>query len=342
MSFLTSYSFCSRPKHPGGRTWKILNRGARFTFLGVKLAYNLLFGGKKLELSFWVGNFWNFFFGVTQGDKIYFGRRSRYQLSYFSVHNSFQKKDGSTSYTHIKVGQRKGYFNNSISGGGEKMYTADQMCNMVDSLEDNIFVKFGGCLFRQVIGIPVQTNCAPFLTDLFFYSYEREFLDSLARSGHRKLARSFNLCYRYIDDLIVFNNTKFVDLCQRHLPIWMLAFFWEFFRGGGQSLLLCKFLLLCYCCQTKFLGGAKVFRETNCLRGASFLTSDSFCSRPKHPGGRTWKILNRGLGSLFWVWNLPTIYFFGEKIRIVFLGRKFLKLFFWGHSRWQNLFWGAF
>ena len=28
--------------------------------------------------------------------------------------------DGSTRYTHIKVGQRKGYFINSISGGGEK------------------------------------------------------------------------------------------------------------------------------------------------------------------------------------------------------------------------------
>ena len=40
-----------------------------------------------------------------------------------------------------------------------------------------------------------------------------------------------------------------------------------FFRGGGQNLLLCKFLFLCYCFRTKFQGGAKVFREANCLRG---------------------------------------------------------------------------
>ena len=33
----------------------------------------------------------------------------------------------------------------------------------------------------------------------------------MIRSGHRRLARSFNLCYRYIDDLIVFNNKKFLD-----------------------------------------------------------------------------------------------------------------------------------
>ena len=39
------------------------------------------------------------------------------------------------------------------------------------------------------------------------------------------------------------------------------------FSGGGQNLLLCKFLLLCYCFRTKFQGGAKVFRGANCLRG---------------------------------------------------------------------------
>ena len=52
-----------------------------------------------------------------------------------------------------------------------------------------------------VIGIPMGTNCAPLLADLFLYSYENEFLDNMIRSGHRRLARSFNLCYRYIDDL---------------------------------------------------------------------------------------------------------------------------------------------
>ena len=34
----------------------------------------------------------------------------------------------------------------------------------------------------------------------------------MIRGGHRKLARSFNLCcYLYIDGLIVFNNKKFGD-----------------------------------------------------------------------------------------------------------------------------------
>ena len=40
----------------------------------------------------------------------------------------------------------------------------------------------------------------------------------MIRGGHRKLARSFNLCYQYIDDLIVFNNNKFGDYVKEIYP----------------------------------------------------------------------------------------------------------------------------
>ena len=98
------------------------------------------------------------------------------------------------------------------------MYTGDNICRMTEFLVDNIFVQFEGRLFRQVIRIPVGTNCAPLLADLFLYSYEKEFLDNMIRGGHRRLARSFNLCYRYIDDLIVFNNKKFLDYLKEIYP----------------------------------------------------------------------------------------------------------------------------
>ena len=69
---------------------------------------------------------------------------------------------------------------------------------------DNIYVRFGGQLFRQMASIPMGTNCA-------HYSYENEFLDKLIKEGKRKLARKFNLLYRYIDDLISFNNKRFKE-----------------------------------------------------------------------------------------------------------------------------------
>ena len=91
------------------------------------------------------------------------------------VHNAFRKKDGSVRYTHIKVTRAKGYFTHDINGGGDNMYTADNICKMIEFLIDNIFVQFGGRLFRQAIGIPMGTNCAPLLADLFLYSLERIF-----------------------------------------------------------------------------------------------------------------------------------------------------------------------
>ena len=131
------------------------------------------------------------------------------------VHNAFRAKDGSVRHTHIKVTRAQGYFTHDINGSGDNMYTADNICKMIEFLIDNIFMQFGWRLFHQVIGIPMGTNCAPLLADLFLYSYENEFPDNMIKSGHRRLARSFNLCYRYIDDLIVFNNKKFFGLSQR-------------------------------------------------------------------------------------------------------------------------------
>ena len=73
-------------------------------------------------------------------------------------------------------------------------------------------------IFHQVIGIPVGKNFVPLLVGLFLYSYENEFLDNVIISGHRRLARSFNLCYRYIDDLIVFNSKEFLDYIKEIYP----------------------------------------------------------------------------------------------------------------------------
>ena len=94
---------------------------------------------------------------------------------------------------------------------------------MTEFLVDKICVRFDGQLFRQMIGIPMGTKCVPLLADLFLYSCENDVLDKLIKEGKRKLARKFNLSYRYIDDLISFNNTRFKefisDICPKELTI---------------------------------------------------------------------------------------------------------------------------
>ena len=83
--------------------------------------------------------------------------------------------------------------------------------DLVTFFQSLFLVWFGGQLFRQMVGIPMGTNSAPLLADLFLYSYENDFLDKLIKEGKRKLARRFNLSYRYIDDLISFSNKGFKE-----------------------------------------------------------------------------------------------------------------------------------
>ena len=83
---------------------------------------------------------------------------------------------------------------------------------MLDFLIDNIFVEFGGLIFQQTIGIPMGTNCAPLLADLFLHSYEAEFIQSLLKDKKKKhLAKFFNFTFRYIDDVLSLNNPHFSE-----------------------------------------------------------------------------------------------------------------------------------
>ena len=83
---------------------------------------------------------------------------------------------------------------------------------------DNIFVEFGGRIFQQTIGIPMGTNCAPLLADLFLYSYEVEFVQSLLQAGKKRLAQQFNFTYRYKDDVLSLKNTKFAEYLEFIYP----------------------------------------------------------------------------------------------------------------------------
>ena len=71
-------------------------------------------------------------------------------------------------------------------------YTEDDIINMLEFLVDNFFVVFGGKIFQQIVGIPMGTNCAPLLADIFLYSYEADFIQSLLSTGNKKLASQFN------------------------------------------------------------------------------------------------------------------------------------------------------
>ena len=70
------------------------------------------------------------------------------------------------------------------------------MCDALHYLLDNIFIRFGSKLYRQIVGIPMGTNCAPLVADLFLFCYERDFMLSLSYNNQADIIEAFN----YIDN----------------------------------------------------------------------------------------------------------------------------------------------
>ena len=72
---------------------------------------------------------------------------------------------------------------------------------MNNSLIDNAYFKIGDHVFKQIIGIAMGSDPAPFQANLGLHYYEFAFLNKYA---NRKVARKLNHTQRYIDDI----NTK--------------------------------------------------------------------------------------------------------------------------------------
>ena len=87
-------------------------------------------------------------------------------------------------------------------------YTEEDIFKMLEFFIDNIVVHRG---------IPMETNYALLLADLFLRSYEGDFIADLTRRKEHRLARSFDLSFLYKDDVLL-NNPGFGDFIHRIYP----------------------------------------------------------------------------------------------------------------------------
>ena len=97
---------------------------------------------------------------------------------------------------------------------------------MIESLRSTLTSPVGNCaslltflstistsasetqFFRQIIGIPMGTNSAPLLADLFLHTFEYDFMLRTMKQDMTN-AVQFSNTFRYIDDLLSVNNKNF-------------------------------------------------------------------------------------------------------------------------------------
>ena len=102
-------------------------------------------------------------------------------------------------------------------------WTCTELCEAFTFLVENIYVQFDSMVYQQIVGIPMGTNCAPLIADLFLYCYERDFMSNLQKSERFDLIDKFNDTSRYIDNIFTIDNLAFAeqipDICPRELQL---------------------------------------------------------------------------------------------------------------------------
>ena len=85
-------------------------------------------------------------------------------------------------------------------------------------LLDNVCIRFGSKLYRRIVGIPMGTNCAPLVADLFLFCYERLFMLSLSDNNQTDIIEGATSTSRYLDDLFNINNPYFEHMVGQIYP----------------------------------------------------------------------------------------------------------------------------
>ena len=97
-------------------------------------------------------------------------------------------------------------------------WSCQNVCDALTFLLGNIFIRFGTKLHRQVVGIPMGTNCVPLVADLFLLCYERDFMMSLSDDKQADVIDAFNTISRYLDDILNIDNVYFDNTVSQIYP----------------------------------------------------------------------------------------------------------------------------
>ena len=122
------------------------------------------------------------------------------------IEPTFYKKEGKL---YLACNDKKAFFTSKDHYRGYHLWLCQIVCDALSFLLDNVFIRFGTKLYRQSFGIPMGTNCAPLVADLFLFCYERDFMKDLSSDNQADVIKAFNSTSRYLDDLLNIDNPYF-------------------------------------------------------------------------------------------------------------------------------------
>ena len=83
------------------------------------------------------------------------------------IEHAFKKMFKNEGTLYLACNDKKAFFTSTGHRGYER-WSCQNVCDALSYLLDNIYTRFGNKLYRQIVGIPVGTYCAPLVADLFY------------------------------------------------------------------------------------------------------------------------------------------------------------------------------
>ena len=101
------------------------------------------------------------------------------------ITDAFSCRNANYVQIHVHSGRAEacwGTDTSTCNKAGTYSLTDDQVIELFNFLIDNSYIHVGSVVFQQAIGIPMGTDCAPLIADLFLFSFEFEFMKKLIRT----------------------------------------------------------------------------------------------------------------------------------------------------------------
>ena len=118
---------------------------------------------------------------------------------------------------YIACNDRNAFFT-SDAVRNYNLWSCQKVCEGLTFLLDNIYIILFSKLYGHIEGIPMGTNCAPLVADLFLFCYVRDFMLTLSNDNQSGVIEALNSTSRYLDDLLHIDNNFFDSLVNRIYP----------------------------------------------------------------------------------------------------------------------------
>ena len=131
------------------------------------------------------------------------------------IKRTFYNQEGKL---YFACNDKKAFFTSTDNYRGYHLWSCQNVCDALSFLFDNIYIRFGTKLYRQIVGIPMDTNYAPHEADLFLFCYERDLMKDLSSDNQADVIKAFKSTSRYLDDLLNIGNPYFEGMVNQIYP----------------------------------------------------------------------------------------------------------------------------